>query len=299
MRLPFTGCGTAMVTPFKRDGSLDEAGVSRLAKRQVDAGVHFLVPCGTTGEVPTLTDEEQVRIVELVVAAANGRVPVLAGAGGYNTHEVIEAGKRMKAAGAAGLLSVTPYYNKPTAEGLYQHYKAIGDAVGLPIVVYNVPGRTGCNVDPATLVRLGSIPQVVGVKEASGNITQMAEICGSVPDDFIVLSGDDALTLPLMAIGGRGVISVASNEIPSEMSRMVELAEQGDFAGARALHKRLLPLLMVNFIESNPIPVKSAMASMGLLDEIYRLPMVPPRPASKQKIDAVLHAVGVTGGVTA
>jgi 4-hydroxy-tetrahydrodipicolinate synthase len=288
-----------MVTPFKRDGSLDEAGVTRLAKRQVDAGVHFLVPCGTTGEVPTLTDDEQVRIVELVVAAATGRVPVLAGAGGYNTHEVIAAGKRMKAAGAAGLLSVTPYYNKPTPEGLYQHYKAIGDAVGLPIVVYNVPGRTGCNVDPATLVRLGSIAQVVGVKEASGNITQMAEICGSVPDDFIVLSGDDALTLPLMAIGGRGVISVASNEIPSEMSRMVELAEDGDFTGARALHKRLLPLLMVNFIESNPIPVKSAMASMGLLDEVYRLPMVPPRPASKQKIEAVLHAVGVTGGVTA
>jgi 4-hydroxy-tetrahydrodipicolinate synthase len=288
-----------MVTPFKRDGSLDDAAVSRLAKRQVDAGIHFLVPCGTTGEVPTLTDEEQVRIVKLVVAEAKGRVPVLAGAGGYNTHEVIEAGKRMKAAGADGLLSVTPYYNKPTPEGLYQHYKAIGDAVGLPIVVYNVPGRTGCNVDPATLVRLSSIPQVVAVKEASGNMTQMAEVCGSVPDDFIVLSGDDALTLPLMAIGGRGIISVASNEIPAEMSRMVELAEKGDFAGARALHKRLLPLLMVNFIESNPIPVKSAMASMGLLDEIYRLPMVPPRPASKQKIEAVLHAVGVTGGVTA
>jgi 4-hydroxy-tetrahydrodipicolinate synthase len=299
MRLPFTGCGTAMVTPFKRDGSLDEAGVSRLAKRQIDAGIHFLVPCGTTGEVPTLTDQEQVRIVDLVVAEAKGRVPVLAGAGGYNTHEVIEAGKRMKAAGADGLLSVTPYYNKPTPEGLYQHYKAIGDAVGLPIVVYNVPGRTGCNVDPATLVRLGSIPQVVAVKEASGNITQMAEICGSVSDDFIVLSGDDALTLPLMAIGGRGIISVASNEIPAEMSRMVELAEKGDFTGARALHKRLLPLLMINFIESNPIPVKSAMASMGLLEEVYRLPMVPPRPASKQRIEAVLHAVGVTGGVTA
>ena len=299
MRTMFTGCGTAMVTPFKRDGSLDDAAVSRLAKRQVDAGIHFLVPCGTTGEVPTLTDEEQVRIVKLVVAEAKGRVPVLAGAGGYNTHEVIEAGKRMKAAGADGLLSVTPYYNKPTPEGLYQHYKAIGDAVGLPIVVYNVPGRTGCNVDPATLVRLSSIPQVVAVKEASGNMTQMAEVCGSVPDDFIVLSGDDALTLPLMAIGGRGIISVASNEIPAEMSRMVELAEKGDFAGARALHKRLLPLLMVNFIESNQIPVKSAMASMGLLDEIYRLPMVPPRPASKQKIEAVLHAVGVTGGVTA
>ncbi len=299
MRTPFTGCGTALVTPFKRDGSLDEAGVSRLAKRQIDAGIHFLVPCGTTGEVPTLTDGEQVRVVELIVAEAKGRVPVLAGAGGYNTHEVIETGRRMKSAGADGLLSVTPYYNKPTPEGLYQHYKAIGDAVGLPIVVYNVPGRTGCNVDPATLVRLGSIPQVVAVKEASGNMTQMAEVCGSVPDDFIVLSGDDALTLPLMAIGGRGIISVSSNEIPAEMSRMVELAERGDYAGARALHKRILPLLMVNFIESNPIPVKSAMASMGLLEEVYRLPMVPPRPASKQKIEAVLHAVGVTGGVTA
>jgi 4-hydroxy-tetrahydrodipicolinate synthase len=299
MRQQFTGCGTALVTPFKRDGSLDEAGVTRLARRQIDGGIHFLVPCGTTGEVPTLTDEEQVRVVELVVAEAKGRVPVLAGAGGYNTHEVIEAGRRMKTAGADGLLSVTPYYNKPTPDGLCQHYKAIGDAVGLPIVVYNVPGRTGCNVDPATLMRLSSIPQVIGVKEASGNMTQMAEICGSVADDFIVLSGDDALTLPLMAIGGRGIVSVSSNEIPAEMSRMVELAERGDFAGARALHKRILPLLMVNFIESNPIPVKSAMASMGLLEEIYRLPMVPPRPASKQKIDAVLHAVGVTGGVTA
>ncbi len=299
MRKQFTGCGTAMVTPFRRDGSVDEAAVTRLAKRQIDAGIHFLVPCGTTGEVPTLTDEEQVRIVELIVAEAKGRVPVLAGAGGYNTREVIDAGMRMKAAGANGLLSVTPYYNKPTPEGLYQHYKAISDAVGLPIVVYNVPGRTGCNVDPATLARLASIPQVVAVKEASGNMAQMAEICGSVPDEFIVLSGDDALTLPLMAIGGRGIISVASNEIPAEMSRMVELAERGDFAGARALHTRLLPLLMVNFIESNPIPVKSAMASMGLLEEIYRLPMVPPRPASKQKIEAVLHAVGVTGGVTA
>jgi len=299
MRKQFTGCGTAMVTPFTRDGAVDDAAVSRLARRQIDAGIHFLVPCGTTGEVPTLTDEEQVRVVELVVAQAKGRVPVLAGAGGYNTHEVIEAGKRMKAAGADGLLSVTPYYNKPTPEGLYQHYKAIGDAVGLPIVVYNVPGRTGCNVDPATLVRLCSIPQVVGVKEASGNMTQMAEVCGSVPDDFIVLSGDDALTLPLMAVGGLGIISVASNEIPAEMSRMVELAEQADFDGARALHKRFLPLLMVNFIESNPIPVKSAMASMGLLQEVYRLPMVPPRAASKQRIEAVLHAVGVTGGVTA
>ena len=299
MRRTFTGCGTALVTPFRRDGSLDEAAVSRLARRQVDAGIHFLVPCGTTGEVPTLTDAEQVRVVELVVAEANGRVPVLAGAGGYNTQEVIHAAKRMRAAGADGILSVTPYYNKPTPEGLFQHYRAISDAVQMPIVVYNVPGRTGVNVDPATLVRLSGIGNVVAVKEASGNVTQMCEICAAVPDDFIVLSGDDALTLPLMAIGGRGIISVASNEIPAEMSRLVELAEAGDFAGARALHQRILPLMQINFVESNPIPVKSAMASMGLLEEVYRLPMVPPAPASKKRIDAVLQALGLVKGVPA
>ena len=299
MRRPFTGCGTALVTPFKGDGSLDEAGVSRLAKRQIDQGIHFLVPCGTTGEVPTLSDEEQVRVVQLVVAEAKGKVPVLAGAGGYNTQEVIHAARRMRAAGADGILSVTPYYNKPTPEGLYQHYRAIAEAVELPIVVYNVPGRTGCNVDPATLVRLSTIPHVIAVKEASGNVIQMCEICAGVPDDFIVLSGDDALTLPLMAVGGRGIISVASNEIPAEMSQLVEMAERGDFAGARALHQRLLPLLLVNFIESNPIPVKSAMATMGLLEEVYRLPMVPPRPASKARITAVLQAIAIGGGVHA
>ena len=299
MRSRFTGCGTALVTPFTRDGAVDEAAVSRLARRQIDGGVHFLVPCGTTGEVPTLTEEEQVRIVELIVAEAKGKVPVLAGAGGYNTREVIHMGKRMRAAGADGLLSVTPYYNKPTPEGLVQHYRAIGDAVGLPIVVYNVPGRTGCNVDPATLLRLSEIPQVIAVKEASGNVTQMCEICASLPADFIVLSGDDALTLPLMAGGGRGIVSVASNEIPREMSQMVELGERGDFAGARALHQRIFNLLQINFVEANPIPVKYAMASMGLLEEVYRLPMVSPRPASKQKIDAVLQSLGLVKGVPA
>lgn len=299
MRRTFTGCGTALVTPFRRDGSLDEAAVSRLARRQVEAGIHFLVPCGTTGEVPTLTDAEQVRVVELVVAEAHGRVPVLAGAGGYNTEEVILAAKRMRAAGADGILSVTPYYNKPTPEGLFQHYRAISDAVEMPIVVYNVPGRTGVNVDPATLVRLTAIGNVVAVKEASGNVTQMCEICAAVPDDFIVLSGDDALTLPLMAIGGRGIISVTSNEIPAEMSRLVELAEAGDFAGARALHQRILPLMQVNFVESNPIPVKSAMASMGLLEEVFRLPMVPPTPASKKRIEGVLQSLGMAKGVPA
>jgi len=288
MRLPWTGCGTALVTPFTRDGAVDESGVRRLARRQIDAGIHFLVPCGTTGESPTLSEDERVRVVQLVVEEAAGRMPVLAGAGGYDTKEVIHSAKRMKQVGAAGILSVTPYYNKPTPEGLFQHYSAIAGDVGLPVVVYNVPGRTGCNVDVATLVRLSAVAGIVAVKEASGNMSQIVEVCGAVPDDFIVLSGDDALTLPVMAVGGRGVISVSGNEVPGEMSRMVELAEQGDFAGARRIHRELLPLLSVNFIESNPIPVKSAMAALGLLEEVYRLPMVPPREASRVKIRQVL-----------
>ncbi len=293
MRHPFTGCGTALVTPFTPSGALDEAGVRRLARRQIDAGVHFLVPCGTTGETPTLTEQERLRVVEIVVEEAKGRVPVLAGAGGYNTREVIESAQQMARAGADGILSVAPYYNKPTPEGLFQHYKAIADAVPLPVIVYNVPGRTGCNVDVRTIVRLSAVPNIVGVKEASGNVTQMCEICRAVPADFLVLSGDDALTLPVMAIGGRGIVSVASNEVPAEMARMVEMAEGGDFAGARRLHHDLLPLMLVNFIESSPIPVKSAMAMMGLLDEVYRLPMVPPQPASRERIGEVLRSLGL------
>lgn len=296
MRRPFTGCGTALVTPFTRDGAVDEQNVRRLARRQIDAGVHFLVPCGTTGESPTLSEDERVRIVALVVEESGGGVPVLAGAGGYDTKEVIHVGKRMRDVGATGLLSVTPYYNKPTPEGLYQHYAAIAADVGLPVIVYNVPGRTGCNVDVATLARLSTIPGVIGVKEASGNVSQMCEICRAVPESFLVLSGDDALTLPLMAVGGHGIVSVASNEVPSEMARMVEAAERNDFAAARKLHAALLPLMMINFVESNPIPVKSAMAAMGLLNEVYRLPMVPPRDASRVRILEVLRT---TAGVPA
>ena len=288
MRTPWTGCGTALVTPFTRDGAVDEAGVKRLARRQIDAGIHFLVPCGTTGESPTLSEDERVRIVELVVEEAGGSVPVLAGAGGYDTKEVIHTASRMKQAGAQGLLSVTPYYNKPTPEGLFQHYSAIAGEVGLPVIVYNVPGRTGCNIDVATLVRLSGVAGIVGVKEASGNISQMVEICGAVPRDFLVLSGDDALTLSLMAVGGHGLISVSANEVPAEMARMVECAERNDFAAARQIHAQLLPLLLVNFIEANPIPVKSAMAALGLLDEVYRLPMVAPREASRARIRQVL-----------
>jgi 4-hydroxy-tetrahydrodipicolinate synthase len=285
------------VTPFDRDGKVDDAAVRRLARRQIDAGIHFLVPCGTTGESPTLTEDERVRIVELVVEEAAGRVPVLAGAGGYDTREVMHVGKRMMGAGANGLLSVTPYYNKPTPEGLYQHYRAIAEAVPLPIIVYNVPGRTGVNVDPATLTRLSAIPGIAGVKEASGNMGQICEVCRAVPEGFIVLSGDDSLTLPVMSVGGRGIISVASNGLPAQMAQMVELAEQGDFASARRIHRALMPFMTVNFVEANPIPIKAGMAMMGLIDERYRLPMVPPHAASREKIAAVLSRMEEAFGV--
>jgi 4-hydroxy-tetrahydrodipicolinate synthase len=289
MRTRFTGCGTALVTPFTRSGALDKAAIRRLVKRQVDGGVHFLVPCGTTGENPTLSRAEHLRTVELVIEETNGRVPVLAGAGGYNTREIAELAAEMQRLGADGLLSVTPYYNKPTAEGLFQHFRAIAESTRLPIVVYNVPGRTGCNVEPGTLARLATIPNVVGVKEASGNLSQVCEVCRVVPDDFIVLSGDDPLTLPMMAVGAKGVVSVASNEVPHEMAQMVEAAERNDFAAARVIHSQLLLLMQVNFTESNPIPVKAAMAAMGLIEEAYRLPMVPPRPESREKILTVLR----------
>jgi 4-hydroxy-tetrahydrodipicolinate synthase len=300
MRRLWTGCGTALVTPFTRDGALDEAGVRRLARRQIDAGIHFLVPCGTTGESPTLSEAERLRVVELVVDEAAGRVPVLAGAGGYDTRAVIATAQRFIRAGAAGILSVTPYYNKPTQEGLFQHYRAIAQEVGAPVVVYNVPGRTGCNVEVSTLVRLAELPNIAGVKEASGNVSQMCEICRAVPDSFLVLSGDDALTLPLMAVGGHGLISVAANEVPAEMTRMVEHAEHNDFAAARQLHRRLMPLMSANFVESNPIPVKTAMAAMGLLEEVYRLPLVSPSESSRRRILQALAAaqIDVTAATT-
>ncbi len=296
MRTPFTGCGTALVTPFTKAGSLDEAAIRRLGRRQIDAGVHFLVPVGTTGESPTLTLAERARIVEILADENRGHVPILAGAGGYDTGEVIHAAAEMKDAGADGLLSVTPYYNKPTQEGLFQHYRALAESTALPIILYNVPGRTGCNIEPATVVRLAALPTIVGIKEASGNMAQICEVCRVVPRDFIVLSGDDVMTLPLMAVGGRGVISVVSNQIPSEMSQMVEAAERGDFAGARAIHERIMPLMQINFVESSPGPVKSAMAAMGLIEEAYRLPMVPPRSESKEKINKVLKDLGLLKG---
>jgi len=285
----FTGTGTALVTPFRADGSLDEPTLRALVKRQIEAGIDFLVPCGTTGESPTLTHEEHLRVVEITVELAKGRVPVLAGAGGYNTADVIALARELAEIGADGILSVTPYYNKPTQEGLYQHYRAIASGTSLPIVVYSVQGRTGVNVEPATVRRLAAIENIVGIKEASGNISQMAAILNVVPDDFNVLSGDDAITLPLIALGGRGVISVVSNEIPFEMAQMTRLARSGDFAAAREIHRRVHPLMEVNFVESNPMPVKAAMAQMGLLEPVWRLPLVAPRAESEARIRAVLE----------
>jgi 4-hydroxy-tetrahydrodipicolinate synthase len=289
----FTGCGTALVTPFTQEGALDERTLRKLVRRQIDAGIDFLVPCGTTGESPTLTRAEHLRVVAITVEEAAHQVPVLAGAGGYNTAEVMALARELETLGVDGLLSVTPYYNKPTQEGLLQHYRAIAEATPLPIILYSVQGRTGVNIEPATIKRLAAIPNIVGIKEASGNISQMAAILNLVENDFIVLSGDDAITLPLIALGGRGVISVASNEIPGEMTRLVNLARRGDFAGAREVHRRYHPLMEVNFVESNPGPVKAALAQMGLLEAAWRLPMVAPKAESQARIHGVLENLGL------
>lgn len=288
----FTGCGTAMVTPFRRDGSLDEATLRKLIRRQIDHGIDFLVPCGTTGESPTLAREEHLRVVAVTVEEAKKRVPVLAGAGGYNTHEVIELARECEKLGADGILSVAPYYNKPTQEGLYQHFKAIAASIKIPIILYNIQGRTGINIEPATIVRLSQIDNIIGVKEASGNITQIADIIDRLPN-FIVLSGDDAMTLPVISLGGRGVISVVSNQIPAAMAELTRLANNGDFAAARRLQRQWFSLMQVNFVEANPGPVKWGMSVMGLLEAAYRLPMVEPSASSKQKIEQVLESTGL------
>ena len=289
----FTGTGTALVTPFRTDGSLDEAALRRLVRRQIDAGVDFLVPCGTTGESPTLKHEEHLRVVEITIEVAKGKASVLAGAGGYNTAEVIALAHELAALGADGILSVTPYYNKPTQEGLFQHYRAIAEAVALPLILYSVQGRTGVNIEPATVKRLSQIENIIGIKEASGNVSQMSAILNAVADDFIVLSGDDAITLPVISLGGRGVVSVVSNEIPMEMTQMTRLALDGDFSQAREIHRRYHPLMEINFVESNPISVKAAMAEMGLLEPVWRLPLVPPKAENQARIRAVLESLGL------
>ena len=295
----FTGCGTALVTPFRSDQSLDERAMRSLVERQIEARIDFLCPCGTTGESPTLSHEEHLRVVEITVEQARGRVPVLAGAGGYDTNKVIQMVAGLERLGVSGILSVTPYYNKPTQEGLFQHYRAIAESTRLPIILYSVQPRTAVNIEPATVLRLAEIPNIVGLKEASGSISQMASITARVPDNFVVLSGDDAVALPLTALGGRGVISVVSNQIPAEFGELARAAVSGNFKRARELQRKYQALMEINFIETSPGPVKFAMARMGLLEPVWRLPIVAPQPASQQKIEAVLESLGLLAGVRA
>jgi 4-hydroxy-tetrahydrodipicolinate synthase len=287
------GCGTALVTPFQQNGELDEAALRRLVRFQVQEGIDFLVPCGTTGESPSLEHDEQMRAIEIVIEEAAGRVPVVAGVGGNNTRKVCELARDVRRLGADAILSVSPYYNKPTQEGLYQHFRAIAEAAELPVILYNVPGRTASNIEPQTVARLAQVPNIIGIKEASGNLTQQMEILRIAPPEFRVLSGDDAQTFALMSLGGVGLISVASNEAPRAMSRLTRLLLDGNYSEARRLHFELLPLMNVNFIETSPIPVKAALSMMGLINEVYRLPLVPLRAENRARVSDVLSSLGL------
>lgn len=293
MSLDLRGCGTALVTPFQQNGSVDVEALRRLVQFQLQEGVHFLVPCGTTGETPTLDHAEYVNVIRIVMEEVKGRVPVIPGVTGNNTSKVVQDAQEIARLGVQAILSAAPYYNKPTQEGLYQHFKAIAESLELPLVLYNVPGRTASNIEPATVARLAKIPNVIGIKEASGSIAQQMDLLAQVPPGFCVLSGDDAFTFPLMALGGVGIISVASNEAPGPMSRLAQLMLDGKVEAARKLHFQLLSLMQINFIESSPIPVKAAMAMMGLIQEVYRLPLVPIRPENRAKLEKVLQSQGL------
>jgi len=289
------GCATALVTSFKADGTVDEQRMRALVERQINGGVRLLVPCGTTGESATMSEAEDAAVIGLTVEVARGRARVIAGAGSNATAAAIEYSQRARDLGADAVLQVAPWYNKPTQEGLYAHFRAIAESIPeTPIMLYNVPGRTSSNIAAQTVLRLAKdCENIVAIKEASGNLSQIMEILRERPANFCVLSGDDAVTLPLIALGGEGIVSVASNEIPDLMSQMTELALDGNWTEARALHYRLLPLMEVNFIESSPGPVKAAMAMMGLLEENFRLPLVPIQEKSRVKIREVLTELGV------
>lgn len=288
------GCGTALVTPFHQDGLIDEQALRNLVSWQIESGIDFLVPCGTTGETPTLSHEEWLRVIDLTIEVAAGRVPILAGATSNSTRDAVSKAQELaNRSGVDAILTATPYYNKPTQEGQYQHFKAIAEAVSKPIILYNVPGRTAANIEPSTVARLSEIPNIAGVKEASGNLTQIAEICASARQDFSVLSGDDAMTLPIMAVGGVGLVSVASNEIPGEMAEMTRAALNNDWNSARQIYRKYLPLMQANFLESSPMPVKAVLAMMGRIEETYRLPMVQVRRDTRTKLQKIAGDVGL------
>lgn len=289
-KLLFRGTGTALVTPFKKDGSIDEKGLRRLVEFQIQNGVEALLPTGTTGESVTLTDDEQTHVIEIVIDQANRRAKIFAGAGSNSTHKAIHLAKQALNAGADGILSVGPYYNKPTQEGYYQHYAAIASAIDAPIIMYNVPGRTASNIEAETTLRIAEdIPNLAGIKEASGSFSQIMEILRNRPKGFGVWSGDDNFTLPLIALGADGVVSVISNEIPKQFSDMVRLCLKGKFEQALILHNKMLDLMNFNFVESNPIPVKAALAMMGIIEERYRLPMAPLSAKHRPRLKTILR----------
>ena len=292
----FQGTGTALITPFKGDGSIDEPALRRIVEMQIREGIDMILPCGTTGEGATLEADETERVARIVIEQANGRAPVILGAGSNSTAKAVKATEQAKRIGAAGVLSVGPYYNKPTQAGFYAHFKAVAEA-GLPVIVYNVPSRTASNIEASTMLRLAEIPNIVAVKESSGSLAQIMEIIQNRPPDFRVLSGDDYLALSIIAMGGDGLVSVVSNEAPAMVCGMIDAALGGDFAKARALHFKLLPLMNANFMESNPIPVKAAMTMMGLIEENYRLPLVPMNAPNREKLRKVVEELGLLQSV--
>ena len=288
------GCGTALITPFKQDQSIDEKALRQLVEWQISSGIHFLVPCGTTGETPTLSKDEWLRVIDITIEEAAGRVPIVAGATSNSTAEAVEKARELgRRKGVDAILTASPYYNKPTQEGQYQHFKAIAEAVDKPLVLYSVVGRTAANIEPTTLGRLARIPNIIAVKEASGNIGQIAEVFNHVPESFLVFSGDDAVTLPVIALGGVGIISVCSNEIPKEMSELTAAALSNDWDKARRLQRQFLRLMQANFLESNPMPVKAVLAMMGRIQEVLRLPMLPVKPETRSKLEKIAAEAGL------
>jgi 4-hydroxy-tetrahydrodipicolinate synthase len=292
--MELSGCGTALVTPFGADGGIDEPALIRLVNWQIESGVNFLIPCGTTGEASTLNEAEWLRVVELTAQTAAGRVPVFGGCTHNSTREAVARAKRVaKVPGLTGILTANPYYNRPGQEGQYQHFRAIAEAVELPILLYNIPSRTGVNLEPATVLRLTEIKNIVGIKESSGNIGQITELIAQAPRGFKVFSGDDGMTLPVIALGGAGLVSVASNAIPVQMAQMVAAALAGDWATARAMNCKYLALIKAHFSEPSPAPVKAVLTLMGRIEENLRLPMVPVTTATRQKLGLILGELGL------
>jgi 4-hydroxy-tetrahydrodipicolinate synthase len=288
------GCGTALVTPFRKDGGVDEPALHALGNWQIENGIDFLVPCGTTGEASTLTEAEWLRVVEVVVATSAGRVPVFAGCTHNATHEAVaKARKLARVHGLTGILTANPYYNRPGQEGQYQHFRAVAEAVDLPVLLYNIPGRTGANLEPVTVLRLAELPNVIGIKESSGNLAQITELLTTAPRNFKVFAGDDGIALPVISLGGSGLISVASNAIPAQMSRMVGAAMENDWVTARRINRQFFRLMQAHFWEPNPAPIKAVLSMLGRGEDVLRLPMVPVSPATRRKLECMVGELGL------